>query len=116
MGMWIVAGVLAAIVMGFPSAPVLVIGAVAMVALAYCLSRQASLLRMGASLCFVTLAHFVFRGVAPTLLEKGATDLELLVLRFMTSDGLMLALASGVMLTSFMIGMLHPAVRDSTAK
>jgi hypothetical protein len=111
MAMWIIAAALAAVVMGYSPVPVFAIGTVAIVVVAYHLSRRAALLRLGAAFLFFVLGHFMIGRVSPVLLARGATDLELSVLRVVTSDGLVLAMAGGVMLTSIAIGTLHAARR-----
>ena len=107
MGMWIFAAVLGAIVMGFSPVSAFAVGAIAMAVLGYCLSRQRSLIRMGVTFCLVTFSHSLIGRVNPIFLEKGLTGLEMDIMRCLSSDWLIMAIAAAVMVSSFMIGIVH---------
>jgi hypothetical protein len=106
MAIWILLAVTIVGALGYSPLPIMVIGALLMVSLAYFISRHASLLRLGAAFSlFAAGSCFVGRTIA-SILASHATTFELKVLQIVASDELLMAMSGMVILISVMIGTL----------
>lgn len=106
----IVAVMMAAIYLGYPSVPVIVAGTVAIVAISYWVSRHPALLRLGASFTGYTLAHVLLSRLDADVLAA-ASSLERSVIEFGASDKVMMIVAGLVMVIAVGVGSFGIAKR-----
>jgi ABC-type multidrug transport system fused ATPase/permease subunit len=110
----IVAVMMAAIYFGYPLVPVTVAGTMAIIALAYWVSRHPALLRLGASFTGYTLTHVLLSRLDADVLAA-ASELERTVMEFGASDKVMVTVAAVVMIIAVGVGMFGPRKEDPLA-
>lgn len=107
MAIWIICAAFVVTALGYSPAPVLAAGALVLTAMAYSVAKRSALLRMGAVFALFVAGHYYAGSAFGWLIQTGST-LELRVLRFITSDELLIGVSSAVMLISVMIGVYGP--------
>jgi hypothetical protein len=103
MALLVIAATLVALVLGLPPVPVFVIGTGAVVLVAYLMSRQLALVRLGAAFAAFSVAHLTLARVDPTMMAT-VSDFQKSTLQLGASDNILVAVAAIVMVIAVMIG------------
>jgi hypothetical protein len=115
MALLVIAATLVALVLGFPAVPVFVIGTGAVVLVAYLMSRELALVRLGAGFATFSVAHLALASLDHTMLPD-LSDFQKSTLELGASDNVLVALACVVMVIAVMIGMHGGGNGDSLRK
>jgi len=115
MAIWIICAAFIVAALGYSPAPVLVVGALVLTTMAYIVAKRRALLRMGAVFALFAAGHYYAVSAFGWLMQNGSST-EIRVLRFITSDELLIGVSSIVMLISVMIGVHGPDPKTELQK
>jgi hypothetical protein len=114
MALLVIAATLVALVLGFPAVPVFVIGTGSVVLVAYLMSRELALVRLGAGFATFSVAHLALASIDPAMLAD-LSDFQKSTLQLGASDNILVAVACIVMVIAVMIG-VHRGGNDPLRK
>jgi hypothetical protein len=106
MALWIVVGMVGALALGYPMLLVLVIGAIAMAALAYSMSRDRRIARIGIGFGMLVFNHLIIQDLAKT---QPSVDFPALVL-WLASDNVLAVFACVTMVMTIFLGLFGPVL------